>query len=317
MRPVLIILIVVALAIAGVTAFLVNRFLSETEEAASHVVPEIVAEQTVDILVAADTLPVGKIVRDENLRWQRWPENAINPSYIVKGSTDGTQEISDFVGSAVRIEMVAGEPIVAAKVFRRGEAGFLSGVLTPGMRAVTISVSAQTGTGGFVLPGDKIDVVVVFSAEVVNPVTGDTQDHYVSETVLEDIRVLAVDQKVAFDTNTEAAIETLADVVETVTLEVTPNQAQAIAVADSMGRLSLSLRSQVEGEIAEAHRSFSPDYVVSQFLGGTDVSDNGTVPVEDMPIFSNDGTFSSNQVRVYRSTTPQDLTFSGNGSSVP
>jgi pilus assembly protein CpaB len=317
MRPVLIILIVVALAIAGVTAFLVNRFLSETEEA-SRVEPEIVAEQTVDILIAADTLPVGKIVRDENLRWQRWPENAVNSSYIVKGSADGAQEIEDFIGSAVRVEMIAGEPIVAAKVFRRGEAGFLSGVLTPGMRAVTIAVNARTGTGGFVLPGDKVDVMVVFNAEVVNPSTGNNQDHYVSETILEDIRVLAVDQKVAFDTNTEAAIETLADVVETVTLEVTPNQAQAISVADSMGGLSLALRSQVEGEIAEAHRSFSPDYVVSQFLGGSRASDDTTMPADvDIPIFSDDGSFGTNQVRVYRSTTPQDLSFSGNGSSVP
>jgi pilus assembly protein CpaB len=318
MRPVLIILIVVALAIAGITAFLVNRFLSETEEAASHVEPQIIAEQTVDILVAADTLPVGKIMRDENLRWQRWPENAINPNYIIKGSENGKQEIEDFIGSAVRVEMVAGEPIVASKVFRRGEAGFLSGVLTPGMRAVAISVNAETGTGGFVLPGDRIDVMVVFNAEVANPATGSTQEHVVSETVLEDIRVLAVDQRVAMDTSTDEAIETLSDVVDTVTLELTPNQAQAIAVADSMGRLSLALRSKVEGEIAEQRRSYSPDYIVSSFLGGTQ-SNDATVPVEDIPIFSDDTAtgFTTNQVRVYRSTTPQDLSFSGNGSSFP
>jgi pilus assembly protein CpaB len=318
MRPVLIILIVVALAVAGVTAFLVNRFLSQTEEAASHVEPQVIAEHTVDILVAADALPIGKILRDENLRWQRWPENSINPSYIVKGDENGQQEIADFVGSAVRVGMVAGEPIVAAKVFRRGEAGFLSGVLTPGMRAVTVAVNAETGTGGFVLPGDRIDVMVVFNAQVANPATGDTQDHVVSETVLEDIRVLAIDQRVAADTNTDQAIETLSDVVETVTLELTPNQAQAIAVADSMGRLSLALRSQVEGEIAEQHRNYSPDYIVSSFLGGTQ-SNGATVPVEDIPIFSDDSAtgFTTNQVRIYRSTTPQDLSFSGNGSSFP
>ena len=292
------------------------RFLSETEEASRLVEPKIIHEQTIDILVAVDNLPVGKIVRDENLRWQRWPENAINPSYIVRSNDDGQQEIDEFVGSAVRVEMVAGEPIVASKVFRRGEAGFLSGVLTPGMRAVTIAVSAETGTAGFVLPGDQIDIMVVFEVEVPNTASGESTEHVVSETILENIRVLAVDQKVSLDTNTEEAIETLSDVVETVTLEVTPNQAQAIAVADRMGRLSLALRSRVEGEIAEESRSFSPDYVVSRFLGGSLVS-NEPVDVNEIPIFSGDVLANNNQVRVYRSTTVQDLTFSGSGSAIP
>jgi pilus assembly protein CpaB len=318
MRPVLIILIVVALAIAGVTAFLVNRFLSETEEAARNVEPQVIEEQTVDILVTADTLEVGKIVRDEDLVWQRWPENAVNPNYIVKGPDNGVAEIEEFIGSAVRVEMVSGEPIVPSKVFRRGEAGFLSGVLTPGMRAVTIAVSAETGTGGFVLPGDHVDVMVVFDVEIENMQTGDTKDHTVGETVLEDVRVLAIDQRVAADTSTEEAIETLSDVVETVTLEVTPNQAQSLAVADSMGRLNIALRSRVEGEIAEAARPYSPDYVVSRFLGGTGA--DGTVPVaaDDFPIYPEDETVASNnQVRVYRSTTAQDLMFSGNGTAIP
>ena len=317
MRPALIILIVLAVVIAGGTAFFVNRFLSETEEAARNVEPQVIEEQTVDILVAADTLQVGKIVRDEDLVWQRWPENAVNPNYIIKGPENGKQEIDDFVGSAVRVEMVSGEPIVSSKVFTRGEAGFLSGVLTPGMRAITIAVSAETGTAGFVLPGDRIDIMVVFDAEVENQVTGEKDDHVVSETVLEDIRVLAIDQRVAADTNSEEAIETLSDVVETVTVEVTPNQAQALAVADSMGRLRLALRSRIEGDIAEAARSFSPDYVVSRFLGGG-LTKNEPVLVEEIPIFPDDSTvLANNQVRVYRSTTLQDLSFSSSGIGIP
>ncbi len=317
MRPVVIILVVVALAIAGGTAYFVNRFLSETEEASRNAEPEIIEEQTVDILVSAEPLQVGKIIRDENLLWQRWPENAVNPNYIIR-SGDGKPEIDEFVGSAVRVEMVGGEPIVPSKVFKRGEAGFLSGVLTPGMRAVTIAVSAETGSGGFILPGDRIDVVVVFDVEVEDITTGDTDDHVVSETVLEDVRVLAIDQVVAMDTNTEENIETLSDVVETVTLEVTPNQAEAIAVADRMGRLSLALRSRIEGEIAEIRRSYSPDYVVSRFLGGGFAANNVVeTEYEEIPIFADDGASSDSQVRVYRSTTAQDMNFSDGGSAVP
>ena len=317
MRPVVIILVVVALAIAGGTAFFVNRFLSETEEASRNAEPEIIEEQTVDILVSAEPLQVGKIIRDDNLLWQRWPENAVNPNYIIRGS-DGKQEIEEFVGSAVRVEMVGGEPIVPSKVFKRGEAGFLSGVLTPGMRAVTIAVSAETGTGGFILPGDRIDVVVVFDVEVENIMTGDTDDHVVSETVLEDVRVLAIDQVVSMDTNTEESTETLSDVVETVTLEVTPNQAEAIAVVDRMGRLSLALRSRIEGEIAEVRRGYSADYVVSRFLGGN-LAANEVVEAEyeEIPIFTGDGASSGSQVRVYRSTTSEDLNFSEGDRAVP
>ncbi len=267
MRPIMIILIVVALAIAGTVAFLVSRFLSETEEAARNVEPQMVSETTVDILIAAQSLPIGRIVRDDDLRWQPWPEQAVSADYITKGSDDGRAEVDEFVGSAVRVAMVSGEPVISSKVFHRGDAGFLSGVLTPGMRAVTIAVNERSGAAGFILPGDRVDVLMVFDIPTEDPTTGDTADRVVSETALEDIRVLAIDQVVSLGTGEEGANETLADVVETVTLEVTPNQAQALAVASQMGSLSLSLRSRVEGEISEIPRSFSPDFMVSSYLG--------------------------------------------------
>ncbi|MEM7123165.1 MAG: Flp pilus assembly protein CpaB [Pseudomonadota bacterium] len=263
----MIILIVVALAIAGTVAFLVSRFLSETEEAARNVEPTVVSESTVDVLVAAKSLPIGRIVRDDDLRWQSWPEQSVSADYITKGSEDGRAEIGEFVGSAVRVEMVGGEPVLSSKVFHRGDAGFLSGVLTPGMRAVTIAVTARSGTAGFILPGDRVDVLMVFDIPTQDPVTGDTANRVISETALENIRVLAIDQAVSMGTGEEGSNETLADVAETVTLEVTPNQAQALAVANQMGALSLSLRSRVEGALSEIPRSFSPDFAVSSYLG--------------------------------------------------
>jgi pilus assembly protein CpaB len=273
MRVVTIILIVVALAIAGATAFFVSQFLASTEEAAQKP-PEIIEEPKVEVLVSADDLPLGKIIQSEDLRWQLWPEDSIQPDYITRGA-GGDSEIDqdildDIRGSAVRVAMIPGEPIIASKLFHRGESGFLSGVLAPGMRAVTVGVNAETSGGGFVLPGDRVDLVVIFDVLDTDEVTGETTNRVVSETVLQDLRVLAVDQEVATETRRgedgQASNDTLTEVAETVTLEVTPNEAQIVAVADQMGRLRLVLRSALEGELSETPVRYSPDYVVSHFL---------------------------------------------------
>lgn len=275
MRIVTIILIVVALAVAGTVAYLVNNWMQQTEAEANKP-PEIIEEAKVEVLVAATDLPVGKIIRSEDLRWQSWPEDSIGPDYVVRGmSEEGDAEaprasIEDIEGAAVRVEMVAGEPILSYKLFQRGESGFLSGVLAPGMRAVTVSVNPETGAAGFVLPGDHVDIVVVFDVLDTDDITGDTTSRTVSETIMEDVRVLATDQSVASRSKPGeegGGDETLADLADTVTLEVTPNQAQAIAVADSLGSIRLILRSAIDGELAENRNRYSPDYAVSAFLG--------------------------------------------------
>ncbi|MBT6204149.1 MAG: Flp pilus assembly protein CpaB [Alphaproteobacteria bacterium] len=268
MRVVTIILIVVALAVAGATAFLVSQFLAETEEA-SQVPVEVIEEPKVEVLVTTTDLPMGKILQSEDYTWQLWPEDSVLADHIMRqnGGEDGDMEVESAIrGSAVRIEMVAGEPIISSKIFQRGDSGFLSGVLSPGMRAVTIGVNPETSGGGFVLPGDRVDLVVIFDILDENEVTGELTQRVVSETVLQDIRVLAVDQQVATDSRGGGSNETLTEIAETVTLEVTPNEAQIVAVADQMGKLRLVLRAAIEGEISEIPVRYSPDYVVSQFL---------------------------------------------------
>lgn len=273
MRIVTIILIVVALAVAGAVAYFMNNWLQQTEAEANKP-PEIIEEPKVEVLVAATDLPVGKIIRSEDLRWQLWPEDSIGPDYVYRGeSAEGGEaaraDMADIEGSAVRVEIIAGEPILSNKLFHRGESGFLSGVLAPGMRAITVKVNPETGNAGFVLPGDHVDLVVIFDVLDTDQVTGDTTSRTVSETILENIRVLATDQSVAARTAPGEAgkgTETLADLADTVTLEVTPNQAQAIAVADSIGRIRLILRSAIEGELSENRIRYSPDYAVSAFL---------------------------------------------------
>ena len=277
MRIVTIILIVVALAVAITVGYLVNNWLAQTE-AESRKPAEIIEEAKVEVLVAATDLPIGKIIRSEDLRWQSWPEDSIGPDYVVRGmaNEDEGEEgearaaIGDIEGAAVRVEIISGEPILAYKLFHRGDSGFLSGVLAPGMRAITISVNPETGAAGFVLPGDHVDLVVVFDVLDNDEITGDTTSRTISETILENIRILATDQSVAARSKPGEDgknDETLADLADTITLEVTPNQAQAVAVADALGSLRLILRSAIEGELSENRNRYSPDYAVSAFLG--------------------------------------------------
>ena len=274
MRVVTIILIVVALAVAGATAFFVNQFLNQTEAQAQKP-PEVIEEPKVEVLVAATDLDVGKILRSEDLRWQEWPESSVNPDYVVRGTgrqdkADSKDELADITGSAVRVKIVTGEPILSSKLFHRGDAGFLAGVLTPGMRAVTVAVNPETGAGGFVMPGDRVDLVVNFNVLDKDPLTGDQTNRIVSETILQNLRVLAIDQNVApkdSSTASDKGSDTVANLVDTVTLEVTPNQSQAVAVADQLGRIRLVLRSAIDGQISETPVRYSPDYAVSAFLG--------------------------------------------------
>ena len=273
MRVVTIILIVVALAVAGATAYFVSQFLASTEQAAQKP-PEVIEEPKVEVLVSADDLPLGKIIQSEDLRWQLWPEDSIQADYVMR-SAGGDDEmdkdiLDDIRGSAVRVEIIAGEPIISTKLFHRGRFRFPLGRAGTSMRAVTVGVNPETSGGGFVLPGDRIDMVVIFDVLDTDEVTGETTNRVVSETVLQDLRVLAVDQEVATESRRDeegnSSGETLTEVAETVTLEVTPNEAQIVAVADQMGRLRLVLRSALEGELSETPVRYSPDYVVSQFL---------------------------------------------------
>lgn len=242
MSPRRIIFILVALFASGTTIFLGRAWLASGRDTA-QVAP---AKPSVMVLVARGDLHAGQFVRAENLRWQAWPDDGVSQNYIV--STQN--QIEDFVGAVVRSGIGDGEPITTARIVRPGDRGFLAAVLRPGMRAVTVTVTPASGVAGFVFPGDYVDLLVTFTLR--DPKQGsndnsDTRDHRTSETVLTDIRVLALDQK-ADDQNKEVSV------AKTATLEVTPKQAEIIAVVGDIGKVSLSLRSlgSDEGEAAAA-----------------------------------------------------------------
>ncbi len=234
MSPRRVIFILIALIASGATIFLGRAWLAsqrnvqvETPQAAA---PE---KPTKQVLVARGPLHAGQFLRAENLRWQTWPDDGISQNYFVSGQN----QLEDFVGSVVRSGLGDGEPITAARVVRPGDRGFLAAVVEPGFRAVTVPVTPSSGIAGFVFPGDYVDLLATFSLK--DPKQKDDteqREHHASETVLTDIRVLALDQR-ADDQNKEVTV------AKTATLEVTPKQAEVIAVVSEIGKLSLSLRS--------------------------------------------------------------------------
>jgi len=230
----IIVLIAAALAAAAAAYFV---YQSSSGEPVS-VEPQVVQAATVDVLAARRDLPVGSRVQASDLYWQAWPEDAINPSQITRDRSPEAAE--EFAGSVVRSEISEGEPVSPRYLLQAGEAGFMSAVLGPGMRATSVPISAETGAGGFILPGDRVDVIVSYEAEEEG---SSRRRFFVAETVVENARILAIDQTFGGEEDAESVV-----VGETATLELTPEQANAVVLAVARGEISLSLRSLADGE---------------------------------------------------------------------
>jgi len=238
-----VVLIVAALVIAGVTALLARSWLSNERPEQVVAAPAPVAD--LEILVAKTDLPAGHILQPDNLRWQAWPDVDLPEQYVRKLTN---REIADMQGSVVRTGIRAGEPVTHSRVATPGERGFMAAVLTPGMRAVSVRVDPTSGIAGFVFPGDRVDLVL--SHRVSNE--GSRTQSRASETVLTNVRVLAIDQRTDDQKNTPA-------VVKTVTLEVTAKQVERVALARSLGDLSLSLRSLADPDSDTTVASLDPE----------------------------------------------------------
>lgn len=225
-------LLVGALVIAVVTAFMAkNMFTGAGAEkaAAAPVVP-----LGPKVLVARKALPVGTIVDAESLSFQAWPKELIQDAYYTEGSPDA--DMTKLIGTVVRNPINAGQPLTHGILVGPEDRGFLAAALGPGMRAVTVPVSTTSGVAGFIFPGDRVDMVL--TQEVKGG--GDGPPLKVSETIVRNIRVLATDQRVD-SKNAEGKI--VVKTANTVTVEVTPRIAEKVVVAQTLGTLTLSLRS--------------------------------------------------------------------------
>ncbi len=229
MRALVIGLIFLALIAAGGTAYLARQFLATPTTTVA--VPARPEAQATMVLVAAQDIPAGAIMSQSSYGWQPWPALSIEPDYVVS-APDGSNRAQleeQFIETVARRGIADGTPLTARMVFRRDAPGFLAGALEPGKRAVAVPVTAVTGAAGFVLPGDFVDVMLTHDIRRdfatggggSTPVIADSIIRYTSETILHNIRVLAVDQ----DMND---FEATAILVRTVTLEVTPRQAETL-----------------------------------------------------------------------------------------
>lgn len=255
----LIILMLVAAVAAGGAGLAANSWLSaqrEALESAKNTQP-VIQSNEVRILVAKQALPAGRLIKKNNLRWQAWPSSSLSDAYMKEG--DFTPE--DLIGTVVRVGVSVGEPISEARVVRPGEHGFLAAVLRPGFRAMTIGVNATSGIAGFVFPGDRVDLVLSHKLE--KRKGDDGRALRASETVLTDIRVLAIDQ------STNDQVEE-ADPVKNITIEVTPKQVEMVSLITDLGRLSLSLRSLQtdEGAVSETVGDADNNPVLARLING-------------------------------------------------
>lgn len=228
------VLLVGALVVAAITAFFARTLIQGSAAPSAFAAPgQPVVVDGPMVLVATRALPVGTILDATALKYQPWPKELVDNAYYLQGKTD----LKQLQGTVVRNAITAGQPVTQGALVKPGDRGFLAAALAPGMRAVTFPVQAQTSVAGFVFPGDRIDLVL--TQEVVGG--GDGQPLKVSETFLRNVRVLATDQRTENLPGEDG--KTVVHTFGTVTVEATPKIAEQIAVAQTVGALSLSLRS--------------------------------------------------------------------------
>ena len=230
MRIRTLVLFVIALLLAGGTAILVRSWLAQRPVVAAAAPAAAPAPQK-SILVARVAISRGQILKPSDLSAQPWPAASITGDYLVAGSGPD----KSVVGAVAREPIAPGEPIIKTKIVVPGDRGFLAAVLQPGMRAVSVPVDATTDVSGFVFAGDRVDILITLPVPQDGP-NGNAYQHKAAETVLHDVRVIAIDQRL--DNKDGQAV-----VARNVTFEVTPKQSEVIAVAAEIGKLSLSLRS--------------------------------------------------------------------------
>ncbi|WP_315759839.1 Flp pilus assembly protein CpaB [Sphingomonas sp. Y38-1Y] len=229
-----IILLVGALIVAAITAVMARSLFmgAPAPVATAQVAPPVPTGPKV--MIATKALPIGTIIGPDAVKFQPWPEELIENAYFVEGDKFDPKMV---MGTVVRFAIPAGQPVTQGALVKPGDRGFLAAALGPGMRAVTVPVNAQSAVAGFVFPGDRVDLILTQSVQG----GGDGPPLKASETVLRNLRVLATDQRA--DKQSDDKGNTVVNTYSTVTVEVTPRIAEKISVAQTVGTLSLSLRS--------------------------------------------------------------------------
>jgi pilus assembly protein CpaB len=223
-----IVVLTIALGAGGIAAYLASG--SDSRPPPTEPVAQL---QTVDVLVAKSDIGLGQTVTPSDMSWQTWPAATASSSFIRR--SDRSEAIKEITGSIARSPFIAGEPIREPKLIKANGSGFMAAILPQGMRATSTEISAETGAGGFILPNDRVDVILTRREK--NPDPKATGDIVIPKIILSNIRVLAIDQAPKEKDGQNTVIG------KTVTLELKPEQATLLAAARQAGTLSLALRS--------------------------------------------------------------------------
>ena len=230
-----IVVLTVAVGAGGVAAYLASG------SDPAPVVAPVAQLQTVDVLVAKSDIGLGKSLTAEDLQWQTWPASTASNSFIRRNERpEATKEV---LGSIARAPFIAGEPIREPKLVKADGSGFMAAILPTGMRAISTEISPETGAGGFILPNDRVDVIL--SKREKNPDAKGSADIVNSEIILSNVRVLAIDQAPKEKDGQNVVVG------KTVTLELKPEQAETLARSRQSGTLSLALRSIADLNVTE------------------------------------------------------------------
>jgi pilus assembly protein CpaB len=265
MRPIVIVLIVLALGTAAIAAFLVHQFLASQTPAPTT---QAVQTGTSNVLVAARDIVPGTVLTQDDLVWEPWPDTAMNDRFITQPVQVEGQPAADpqqeFIDKIARREIKAGEPMNREMVIKQGDSSVTAANLAKGMRAKTINVTPPQGVAGLILPNDHVDVLLSIQVRDIVGLQGwrDVVLRYSAETIMRNLRVVAINQKLSHDPK-----EGVAEPGNLVTLEVTPDQAERLTVAQQLGDVSLTLRSMVPGiEDSNTAQTYTMDVRASRAL---------------------------------------------------
>jgi len=289
MNPVRLLIVLVAAVSAIGLAVVMQRALGGKPAAApSAIAAPASGKPMTQVLVAKRDLAIGARLTGEDVTWQAWPTEAVNAAFITngaalpkpEGAAKATAAVSNAAnemiggvdpakaveGAIVRDPILTGEPITPRKIVRGGDGGYLSVVLSPGKRAMSVPVTSETAVGGFILPGDRVDVLQTRDT-VGQGEDGGGSKMVIAETVLQNVRVLALDQSTAAEKDAKSIVAT------TATIEVSPNDAEALTRAKATGPVTLALRAYTDlggpsGAIGRAEAKIQEDAVVRINRGG-------------------------------------------------
>ena len=221
---------VIGISVAGVAGLLAFLMMGSMLKPPPKPVEVDKIVDAVKVLVAKSDIELGTVATDQSFRWQDWPKDAISPNFVT--STSKPQALQEYAGRIARMPILQGEPITENKIVKLGDGGVLAAILPAGMRAISTKIESRTAVANLILPNDHVDVILTQRKRGKNG-----SEEIVSDTLFRNVRVLAIGQQVESKEGKKNAEGSVA------TMELTPKQAEMLALANTMGEITLSLRS--------------------------------------------------------------------------